>query len=401
MKRFTEQVLKRNCPICNCAENDLLYTQRFSEGFSGLLLDGYKVVACKQCGFTYADEIPAQKEFDDYYEALSKYEQSTVSLQISETEKKRFYDIASIISSWSPKRDVKILDIGCANGDLLNELKSFGFTNLTGLDPSPQCSRNALDMHGLEVMTGTISTLPQIAKTKYDLIIMVGVVEHIKDLSVSLSLIQSVLESNGEIFIEVPDVIGFTQYIDAPYQQFSTEHINYFSQTSIRNLMISQNMFECKVQRSIRKASAKSIMPVVTGLYQVSSNSNTELIFDCESARSILYYVSSSAKIENRIRDRLFEISVSQEPVLVWGTGTQTLHLIAQGFFDLLNIVGFVDSNPKYQGLLVMGKPVFSPSQVRNRNETIIISTQNYEVEIEDQIRNGLKMSNKIMMLFK
>lgn len=401
MKKYLNQVHKRSCPICNCDESDLIYTQHFSKGFRGLLLTGYTVVACKRCGFTFADDIPSQQEFDEYYEALSKYEQSMKGLQISQTEKVRFHDIASIISKWCPQKEIKILDIGCANGDLLNELKSFGFTNLTGLDPSPQCSRNALDNHGLDVMIGSISTLPQIAKTKYDLIIMVGVVEHIKDLSASISLIQGTLESNGEIFIEVPDVIGFSQYMDAPYQQFSTEHINFFSQTSIRNLMISQNMIELKTQRSFRKVSAKSIMPVVTSLYQVSSNSNSELIYDDKSALSIYDYVSSSAKIEDKIQNRLLEYSIFHEPVLIWGTGTQTLHLIAQGSFDALNIVGFVDSNPKYQGLRIMGKPVFSPSQIKSRSEAILISTQNYELEIEHQIRNDLKMSNKIMMLYK
>lgn len=399
MKIKSNQVHKRSCPICNCDESNLLYTQHFSEGFSGLLLTGYKVVACKRCGFTFADDIPSQQEFDEYYEALSKYEQPLEVLQISQTEKVRFHDIASIISKWCPQKEMKILDIGCANGDLLYELKNIGFSNLTGLDPSPQCSSNAKNMYGLEVLTGTISTLPNIAKSHYDLIIMVGVLEHIKDLSVSLDLILSALDSKGLIFIEVPDVSGFTKYIDAPYQQFSTEHINYFSQKSLSNLMSSQDLILVNEYQSSRKASANSVMPVVTSLYQFSVNSKFELIHDEESTRNLVNYINASAKIEEKICESLLIYTTSQEPVLVWGTGTQTMHLIAQGLFDDLNIIGFVDSNPKYQSLEIMGKKVLSPSQVKNHDETIIISTQNYQIEIENQIRNDLKMGNKIIVL--
>ena len=37
-------------------------------------IDGYDLVVCAACGTAFADGIPSQEEFDEYYRELSKYE---------------------------------------------------------------------------------------------------------------------------------------------------------------------------------------------------------------------------------------------------------------------------------------------------------------------------------------
>src|SRR5689334_22587479 len=57
----------RPCPICNSADRMVLFSPEFERIEGAHLLDGYDVVACTHCGFTFADKIPAQSAFDEYY----------------------------------------------------------------------------------------------------------------------------------------------------------------------------------------------------------------------------------------------------------------------------------------------------------------------------------------------
>jgi len=63
-------------------------------------------------------------------------------------------------------------------------------------------------------------------------------------------------------------------------------------------------------------------------------------------------------------------------------------------------IAAFVDSNPKYQGKLLNGIPVISPESLRSRTEPILISTRAYQNEIEMQIKNILRLHNKVIKLY-
>ena len=63
----------RACPICAARESAILHRQRFAP-LPGALLDGYDVVACRNCGFVYANGLPAADEFARYYTEASKYE---------------------------------------------------------------------------------------------------------------------------------------------------------------------------------------------------------------------------------------------------------------------------------------------------------------------------------------
>ena len=61
---------RRGCDVCGFAATEDLYDQRFVRFDDASGLDGYTVVACKRCGFMYADDLPGQDVFDRYYRCL-------------------------------------------------------------------------------------------------------------------------------------------------------------------------------------------------------------------------------------------------------------------------------------------------------------------------------------------
>src|SRR5450631_117098 len=108
-KRFPLRV----CPVCSGKEREILFPQRFEALGQISLLDGYDVVACRGCGFTFADRIPESEKFAHYYAEASKYEFAHRGGQQQEAELQRLSALADWISrQCSP--DGRLLDVGCA-----------------------------------------------------------------------------------------------------------------------------------------------------------------------------------------------------------------------------------------------------------------------------------------------
>src|SRR5688572_23870876 len=123
----------RTCAICNTNEKTLLFKQQFSGISDASVLGGYDVVVCQNCGFCFADNLPGQEAFDLYYREMSKYEHQDRAGQPSEFETRQFPALAGLIQNHIPEHKTRILEIGCANGGLLNALKQLGYRNLLGV----------------------------------------------------------------------------------------------------------------------------------------------------------------------------------------------------------------------------------------------------------------------------
>src|SRR5436190_3402206 len=165
---------KRICPICSSTENEVLFHQRFSEFSDATLLASYDVVACNNCGFCYADKIPSQKIFDVYYRELSKYESNSDELCESPYDRNRFGVMVNYLKPFLDDPGSHIAEVGCATGFLLSMIKKDGYSNLTGIDPSPGCTTAVKKHYGIRVLTNTISNI-ELAENSVDVLILVGV----------------------------------------------------------------------------------------------------------------------------------------------------------------------------------------------------------------------------------
>ena len=133
----------RSCAVCGSIRKLPIFGQSFGAISSGCLLTGYEVVACADCGFCFADGIPEQVVFDEYYAEMSKYEHQESGGHESTYDLARFRQMTAFIEPLLPGPDTRILEIGCATGRLLALLKDHGFTRVTGVDPSPSCAATA------------------------------------------------------------------------------------------------------------------------------------------------------------------------------------------------------------------------------------------------------------------
>jgi SAM-dependent methyltransferase len=360
-------------------------------------LNGYDVVICAQCGLGFADHIPEQDVFDKYYQDNSKYEYQHTGGKQSESDESRFRALTSTLARSVAAKSSRVLEIGCATGRLLALLREAGFSNVQGLDPSPGCAQAAWDLYKVPVFAGSLFRIPA-PPTPYDLVISVGVLEHVEDLSKALNCIRAVLSSKGLVYAEVPDGSRYAGRPDAPYQEFSIEHINFFSTVSLSNLFRRCGFRPISTGEAVRQQNENTTCPSAFGIFE-RADSFLPLERDEHTEPGLRRYIEESAAVDARVR-RVIQNSARGRDLLVWGAATHTQRLLAAGAFANVRISAFVDSNPKLHGHTLQGIPIVSPASLGGRTEPILISTRGFQREIRDQIRDQLHLKNEVILLY-
>jgi SAM-dependent methyltransferase len=387
----------RKCAVCGSDHKRRLFEQKFS---TVCLLEGYTVAVCEQCGFAFADGIPEQEAFDAYYRDLSKFEYQHRGGRESANDESRLREVARTLGQLIPDKSARVLEIGCSTGRLLALLKESGYKNVWGIDPSPVCAASARGLYGVTVLTESVSGLVGSGE-KFDFLIMVGVLEHIRDLEGALDTMHKILAPNARIYFDVPDATQFADWPDAPYQQFSMDHINFFSGVSLANLMRSHGFEQVFSEKVLRQYTDATVMPSVHAAFEDrGGRAVSPLVRDDESEKRLREYIEHSRVVDHRIRELIDRTAGQREPILVWGVGTHTQRLLATGGLDKVNISAFVDSNPKYHGKRLHDIPIVSPDSLGSRPEPILICSRVFQQEIERQIHEQLQLSNEVLSLY-
>lgn len=387
---------KRICPICGNQERDFIFEQNFAEIPGITFLKGYDVVKCGTCGFYYADGIPDQRSFDAYYKNQSKYEEIVDTL--SDAKRARFEQSLAFITDSVSKQGadfekMKIADIGCATGDFLRFLKEKGHCDLTGIDPSLACV-DFLRKCGLMAKQAVVNELN--GEERFDLIRINMVLEHVVDLNGFMEHIKQELLPGGFLYVSVPYAEGFSKVDNCPFQEFSVEHINYFSVQSLRNFMNKYSFHLVGYNAVTDRASSE--MEALFVLAD-SSEASESIEKDISADKQIQEYLKKCRNLEQEVNEKLNQLVQSQEPVIVWGVGTHTLRQLAVGNLSKCNIRMFVDSNPHYQDTEYQGIPVYSPKEIHS-GERIIVSSWHAQDAIIHYGREQLGLKNEFLTLY-
>ena len=388
----------RPCPVCGHWGAAVLFEQRFDHISGARLLDGYDVAVCDECGAGFADRIPEQADFDRYYRDLSKYEGGQPAESQAPPIEHRFEGIADVLARYLPGPETLGLEIGCGYGQLLSLLRERGYTRFIGADPSPGCAAAARLFYDVPVMACTVLNIPA-PDQPYEFLILTGVMEHIRDLDRTLERFHELLTPDGRVFLEVPDASRLSPEMDAPFQEFSVEHINYFSPTSLDNLMTLRGFRVVAGGRALRPMHSVATY-TAWGVYEKNPASATWRKDD-ETVVGLGAYIEGCRRRDLRLRAKIRRALPPEGRIIVWGTGAHTLRLLAIGGLDPEWIVAFVDSNTKYQDRKLRGIPVLSPTEVLTRTEPILISSRGCQGEIQRQIRDVHGMNNPVILLYE
>lgn len=160
---------------------------------------------CLECGLIFQDPLPQKEIINTFYpENYRNYLPSNGNL-FSILKKIQFKTLSKKIlaQTKNSNKDVKILDVGFGNGELLLSLKESGYSNIFGTDFSNK-NVQKLKSKGINVeLSDAEKGLPFVEK--FDLIIMNNVIEHFLDPVKVLKNCFEKLKANGNLVLITPN----------------------------------------------------------------------------------------------------------------------------------------------------------------------------------------------------
>ena len=144
----------------------------------------------------FADDIPEQAAFDEYYREFSKYEGAMRAMVRRPRSRRGSRSLRSSCGRFIPGADARILEIGCGYGQLLWVLRAARILQRIGRRSfarlrarRPALLRRPGDRQHRIHRAG--------AREPYDFLILTGVMEHIRDLDRTVERFHSTSRAGG------------------------------------------------------------------------------------------------------------------------------------------------------------------------------------------------------------
>jgi 2-polyprenyl-3-methyl-5-hydroxy-6-metoxy-1,4-benzoquinol methylase len=211
----------------------------------------FRIITDPKYGFLRADPIPTQEEVERYYAEefySSEYKSFNDSSYEVQLDEKEFFEAhwenhyQKIVKFFRRTKDISLFDMGCGFGLALKYYREKGL-KVAGMDPAPEAvtyaKKNNLDVH----LAG-IEDISFIGSKRFDVVTLFNVLEHLRQPADTLQNIRNkMLNDNGLLVIDVPN--DFNDFQDVANSEFNLgqwwfcppNHINYFSATSLKNLL--------------------------------------------------------------------------------------------------------------------------------------------------------------------
>lgn len=381
-------MIKRRCPVCVGEETKKVFHRDFGGMESIVPFSDYDVMQCTSCGAFYADNIGETMPLMHYYEMMSKYETEAFSVS-QEALAEYAFAIRFLSGHIAPEQS--IIDIGCGNGAMLHMLQEQGFRHLTGLEPSEKNCRGITARWGIRSIQGQLGGVDSSfdLHEKFDVVLMEGVLEHLLDVQGNVREALFYLKKDGSLYLNVPDLAAFPACHDL-YQQFSVEHVNFFSLPSMQNLMGAFGMTCVAYDRNGYG---------VFTLWRHASEGVPVRTFDHAGTADMRTYLAGAEQLAAQMKDRLAPYRGRE--VYVWAAGTHTAMLYQLGLLDGVHVTAIIDSNANYQGKTIYGVSVIAPQELHAREALpIIISSQLAQDAIHTQIKEQMGLTNEVVRLY-
>lgn len=392
-----DERLFRRCPVCLSGQNQKLITNQM------MLIDvydmSYDIVCCKDCGFVFASNMSTEAAYEKYYENLSKYDVIDRLEQIPFVDQKRAATAVEMCAKHLSRRST-IVDLGCGVGILLNLFKKNGWKSLYGVDPAPNAGKCAKALFGLEdIISGTLSSFKgQLSAKDLNLVCLTGVLEHLTSPRREMGELVEWLEPDTLILIEVPALERFNVEPNEPNGEFSIEHLQFFSKTSLINFMHCLGT-ELIVLDYLDLAPAAT--DSLLGLFKVRQCSRypEQKYTNTTKDRDIItdYIARSGVKLEKAVK-RIKEI---EGDCILYGAGSHTTRLMsALDVSDLSNKISFiVDKNRNLHGKYLGGKKILNPDTLVDQPTLpIVVSSFRAQTAIANFVEEHFE--NRIITLY-
>lgn len=202
--------------------------------------ENFNIVACKSCGFKFTNPRPDDTVIGNYYKAES-YVSHTNSkkglvnklyhLVRNYTLKKKVDMISSYVSRGT------VLDYGCGTGMFLGECKKAGWETY-GMEPDADARKIASEQ-GINLFSDKDLMKAHITNKSFSVITLWHVLEHVTDMSETLSFFKEKLHADGVLIIAVPNHASYdAHYYNEFWAAYDVpRHLHHFELKTMKALV--------------------------------------------------------------------------------------------------------------------------------------------------------------------
>lgn len=157
-----------------------------------------------------------------------------------ETVEKNGKVLQAIIGAARPhiRADARILDVGCATGRLMQELRRAGFEHLSGVDISAHAVESARRAGEVDTFVGDLQSGLDVPDGAYDAIFMLDVIEHFTRPYDALIEARRVLAPGGVLVITTPNANSILRTVRGRHWALADDtHVFYFTTFTLGYLL--------------------------------------------------------------------------------------------------------------------------------------------------------------------
>ena len=301
----------------------------------------------------------------------------------SDTFKKHMQEVYSIIKN-KFKKESKLVEIGCGQGQFLEIVKQDKFFNYSGYDKVYKGKDKKIFSKYLNNNN----------KLDADVIVLRHVLEHIPSPHSFLKKLKYIFPKKSLIFIEVPRFEWIEK--NKVLFDFTYEHVNYFYLNGIKYFF--NKIIECGVFFN------GQYMYCLAELNSLNENKCSKL------ENNKLWKKYSLKKYIDKFCKNIKKMNLDKKKqIWIWGAGTKGvmfLHHLSVQFPKIFKKVnGVVDINILKKNLYIpsTGIKIYSPQnfikKIENNSSAVIIMNNNYYSEIKKTFNSNLPCFKNIQFL--
>lgn len=199
---------------------------------------------CANCDFIFTNPHPNQQEIGRYY-ASEEYishsdsKKGIVNSIYHEIRKIALKNKIKLINKLNNQNSGKLLDIGCGTGYFLEAATKNGWV-IEGFEPD----NNAREIANQKLINKVVLNLNDIKSTKFDVITLWHVLEHVHDINTTIEKSKELLSDNGTIIIAVPNIESWDSkhYLDKWAALDVPRHLYHFSKKTLTQYMKNHDL---------------------------------------------------------------------------------------------------------------------------------------------------------------
>jgi 2-polyprenyl-3-methyl-5-hydroxy-6-metoxy-1,4-benzoquinol methylase len=199
------------------------------------------LIACTKCGLMrqgFASRTE-KRPFVSYAGEEGRFHQQREDKEAAQIAD--FLKIMLQLEKLLPEKG-RLLEIGCAMGTLLNEIRKLGW-KVTGVEPEKRTCEIARNRYELDVISSTFQEA-EIEECSFDVVLLLHVIEHLPDPETGLSQVARLIRPGGLLVLETPryDTLSF-KLLKGRERSVIAGHYHYFTRATIR-MLVRKSGFE-------------------------------------------------------------------------------------------------------------------------------------------------------------